>query len=72
MLKRVLSAALCAFVFGILAPVLYLLLVGVPGSMMAAIWITLIGLVTGTILGALFLSSSDLLSRFSWISEIPS
>lgn len=64
MLKRVLSAAFGAFVFGILAPVLYLLLVGVPGSMMAFIWIALIGLVTGAILGALFPKF------FGFISEI--
>jgi uncharacterized membrane protein len=36
-----------------LAPVLYRLLVGVPGSMLAFIWIALIGLVTGAILGTL-------------------
>ena len=54
MLKRVLAAAFGAFVIGILAPVLYLVLVGVPGSMGAFIWIALIGVVTGAILGSLY------------------
>jgi hypothetical protein len=52
--KRVLSGAFGAFVIGILAPVLYLLLVGVPGSLMAFIWIALLGLVTGAIFGVTF------------------
>jgi hypothetical protein len=55
MLKRVLSGAFGALVIGILAPVLYLLLVGVPGSLMAFIWIAFFGLVTGAILGVIFL-----------------
>jgi hypothetical protein len=54
MLKRALSGTLGALVIGILTPVLYLLLVGVPGSSMEFSWIVLIGSVTSAILGAIF------------------
>lgn len=54
MLKRVLAGAFGALVVGILAPILYVLLVGMPGSLMTFIWIAVIGVVAGAVLGAIF------------------
>ena len=54
MIRRAFAGAFGALVVGILTPVLYLLLVGVPGSLMAVIGIVLLGVLTGAILGTLF------------------
>ena len=54
MIKRVMAGAFVALVIGILAPLLYVLLVGIPGRWIVFIWITVFGVVTGAGLGALF------------------
>ena len=54
MIKRIAAGAFGAVVLGISVPVLYILLIGVPASLLGIVWIALIGVATGAVLGALF------------------
>ncbi len=54
MTKRILAAIFGAVLFGILAPLAYVLLIGVPGSFIGVVWLAVLGVVVGAILGALF------------------
>lgn len=53
MTKRILAAIFGAVLFGALTPLLYVLLIGVPGTLMGFVWLAALGVVAGAILGAL-------------------
>jgi hypothetical protein len=53
MTQRILAATFGALVFAVLCPLLYLLLMGVTGSLMDFVWLAVLGVVAGAILGAL-------------------
>ncbi len=53
MIKRILAAMIGAVLFGILAPLTYILLLGVPQSLMNFVWLAVAGVVVGAVLGAL-------------------
>ena len=54
MINRVLAAIFGAVLFGIIAPLAYVLLIRGPGSLMGFVWVAALGVVVGAILGALF------------------
>jgi hypothetical protein len=53
MTNRILAAMFGAVLFGVLAPILYVLLVAVPQSIMGFVWLAVAGVVVGAALGAL-------------------
>ena len=53
MVKRVLAGVFGAVLFGIAVPVLSVLLVGVPESLMGFVWLAVIGVVIGVVIGAI-------------------
>ena len=53
MTNRFLAAMFGAVLFGVLAPILYVLLVVVPQSIMGFVWLAVAGVVVGAALGAL-------------------
>ena len=53
MTNRILPAMFGAVLFGVLAPILYVLLVAVPQSIMGFVWLAVSGVVVGAALGAL-------------------
>ena len=53
MTNRFLAAMFGAVLFGVLAPILYVLLVAVPQSIMGFVWLGVAGVVVGAALGAL-------------------
>ena len=53
MTNRFLAAMFVAVLFGVLAPILYVLLVAVPQSIMGFVWLAVAGVVVGAALGAL-------------------
>lgn len=53
MTNRFLAAMFGAVLFGVLAPILYVLLVAVPQSIMGFVWLAVAGVVVGAALGAL-------------------
>ncbi len=54
MLQRMAASAFGALVMGIVGPILYILIFGIPGNLNAFIRIAVIAAVTGATLGALF------------------
>lgn len=52
--KRVLAAGFGAVLIGIATPLLYVLLAGVPASLMGFVWLAASGVAAGAVLGALF------------------
>ena len=53
MTNRFLAAMFGAVLFGVLVPILYVLLVAVPQSIMGFVWLAVAGVVVGAALGAL-------------------
>lgn len=53
MTNRILAAMFGAVLFGVLAPIFYVLLVAVPQSIMGFVWLAVAGVVVGAALGAL-------------------
>lgn len=54
MTKRILAALFGAVLFGLLAPLAYVLLGGGDMNLMGLVWLAVLGLVVGAVLGALF------------------
>lgn len=54
MIKRVLAGTFGAVIFGVLAPLLYALLVRMPDSFSTVLWLAGSGMAIGAVLGALF------------------
>lgn len=53
MIMRILAAIFASVLFAFLIPIIYVLLEGVPQSLMSLVWLALAGVVSGAILGAL-------------------
>lgn len=54
MIIRILAAIFASVLFAFLIPIIYVLLVGVPQSLINLVWLALAGVVSGAILGAKF------------------
>lgn len=54
MTRRILAALFGAILFTLLAPILLILLSGVPGNLMVVVWVAAAGLIVGAVLGASF------------------
>jgi len=54
MTKRILAALFGAVLFGLLAPLAYVLLVGADMNLMSLVRLAVLGVVVGAVLGALF------------------
>jgi hypothetical protein len=54
MIRRVFAGIFGAILFGVLTPILFTLLIGVPDSVIGFVWLAVVGAASGAFLGASF------------------